>query len=131
MTRPKPTAKRFATLEDLKAKPRRTKEVDIPIGESVLSIVVGSINTKAYDDLVSEHPPSKKDKDSGAMWNVETFAPAVMAACTINPPMTEEQALELWNSDDWSRGELFDWFMACIDVCNSGMRVPTSASDSD
>lgn len=128
--RPKPT-KRFATLDDLRHKPRRSKEVEVPFGDDVVTVTVHSINTRAYDDLVGEHPPSKKDKEQGAAWNVDTFAPALIARCTSQPALTEEDAKALWESDDWSRGELFDWFMACIDVCNSGMRVPTSASDSE
>lgn len=131
MTRPKPSAKRAATLDDLKHKPRRTKDVELPFGDEVLTITVRSINSKAYDDLVSENPPSAKDKAAGASWNVDTFAPALIAACTVTPDLSLEDAEALWTSDEWARGELVDWFMACIDVCNSGLRVPTSASDSD
>lgn len=131
MTRPKPSAKRVATLEDLKHKPRRTKEIELPMGSDVLTITVRSINTKAYDDLVSEHPPSKKDKDSGASWNVDTFAPALISACSMEPAIDLETAQSMWVSDDWARGELLDLFMACIDVCNAGFKVPTTASGSE
>lgn len=131
MARAKPTARRNATLADLKAKPARTRVIPIQIGEEVVEITVRAINTIAYDTLVGEHPPTKEQKAEGSPYNLDTFGPALISRCTVEPVISGEDADELWSSDDWARGELLDWFMACLDVCNQGLRVPSTASDSE
>jgi hypothetical protein len=130
MTKKTPV-RRTATLADLMAKPVRTKEVAIPFGDEIVLMKVKSINTKVYDDLVGEHPPTKEQKAEGSPYNLDTFGPALLAACTFEPTMNFEEAEAFWSSDEWSRGELLDWFMACLDVCNQGFRVPSIASDSE
>lgn len=131
MARTKEPVRRTATLSDLKTKPVRTKEVLLPVGDEIAVMKVRSINTKIYDDLVGEHPPTKEQKAEGSPYNLDTFGPALLAKCTVDPEMSYEDALELWGSDDWARGELLDWFMACLDVCNQGFRVPSTANGSE
>jgi hypothetical protein len=127
---PKAHAKRTATLSDLKSKQARTSEVVLPLGDELVTIVVRSINTKVYDDLIGEHPPTKKDKEDGAVFDLDTFAPALISLCTKEPELTEEEVVELWASPEWARGELLDWFTACVNICNKGLEVPTTANGS-
>lgn len=131
MARTKEPVRRTATLSDLLTKPVRTKEVLLPVGDEIVVMKVRSINTKVYDDLVGDHPPTKEQKAEGSPYNLDTFGPALLAKCTFEPEVSFEEAESLWSSDDWSRGELLDWFMACLDVCNQGFRVPSTASGSE
>jgi hypothetical protein len=127
---PKASARRTATLSDLKTKQARTSEIVLPLGDELVTIVVKSINTKVYDDLIGLHPPTKKDKEDGASFDLDTFGPALMALCTKEPELTEDEALEIWASPDWARGELLDWFSACVNICNKGLEVPSTANGS-
>jgi hypothetical protein len=38
--------------------------------------------------------------------------------------MSESDALEIWNSQDWSTGELNTIFNAVSDLCMKGLNVP-------
>ena len=107
-----------ATVADLLGKPRRTREVKL--GDSV--IVFGAIGSKAYDDLVAKHPPDKGDKE--ASWNGETFPPALIAASSVDPVIDEDTAVQLWESDSWSRGELMDLFTGVVKLNVEGLNTP-------
>jgi len=131
MPKAKPSA-RTATLEDLVHKPVRTKELTLPIGEDdAVTLKLRAINTVVYDKLIAEHPPTKEQKAEGSHYNLDTFGPVLLATCTLEPAMTAEDAVALWNSEDWSRGELLDWFMGCMELCNAGMKVPFTANGSE
>lgn len=120
-------AKKRATLDDLLEKARRTKEIELsPNGPSVL---FQAISSKDYDDLIAKHPPSAKQKKDEAVWNPDTFAPALIAACSKEPEITNDTALEIWQSDSWSRGELMDIFMAVVTLNSEGLNVPFSGKD--
>lgn len=126
----KAKAYRTATLADLRAKPARVEEVVLPLGDETVTIKVKSINTRVYDNLIGDHPPTKKDKEDGASFDLDTFAPALISACSKDPELSLEEATELWSSPDWARGELLDWFTACVQICNKGLQVPTTANGS-
>lgn len=107
---------------------QRTKSNDIA-GE-IESLVRDSEDTEAefvfkaigrhgYDDLLAEHPPTEKDRKLAkeqaeslglpsfqAEFNAETFPPALISASCIQPQMSLEEALEIWNSDEWNGAEL-------------------------
>lgn len=50
------------------------------------------LDGKLWRDLISKHPPNKKQKAEGHTHNPETFYPAAMAATCIEPGITFEQA---------------------------------------
>ncbi|MFE2140180.1 hypothetical protein ACFXA3_00170 [Streptomyces sp. NPDC059456] len=52
-----------------------------------------ALGAKAWSDLLAAHPPKKK----GDGFDPETFAPALIAACAIDPVMTVEQVGELFD----------------------------------
>ena len=114
------TAKKKVTVEDLLAKTRKSRKVKI--GD--MEVTIQAIGSKAYDDLVGEHPPAKGSKDD--TWNTSTFPPALIAASMADPVMTVEQAEELWTSESWSRGELGGLFSAIVKLNVEGIDVPFS-----
>lgn len=117
-----------ATLADLMAKKARTKEVTISTPDGDLSLLFKSISSKAYDDLQAEHKPTKEQAKDGNTWNPDTFPAALMAACSVEPVMTYEEAAALWDSPEWSRGELMDMFLAVIKLNSEGLNVPFNES---
>lgn len=59
----------------------------------------------AYDKLAMEHPPTDEQRKQGFDTNLETFAPALVAASSDQPKISPEQAQEMWDSPDWSPAE--------------------------
>lgn len=124
---------RKLSVADLLRKPVRT--ATIPFGDTGAVIKIKAIGSKAYDDLQSQHLPTpaqlKKAKDAGdprPNVNEDTFPPALTAACSFEPVLTEEQTTELFASDAWAQGELLDWYFRCQRLCQTGLDVPFSTS---
>lgn len=122
-----------ATLDSLLKKPARTREVKIRTvddsgAETELTMLFKSIGYKDYDDLLSSHQPSKEQSKDGAQWNPDTFPPALISACSVDPVIGLEEAKELWLSDQWSRGELMDLFFAVAKLNTDGLDIPFTAA---
>lgn len=122
-----------ATFEQLRAKPRRVSTFTITMpaedGESTkLTMKYQAITSKAYDALVAECPPSTKEKQLGAQYDADAFAPALISAVSYQPPLTLEQAEELYTSPSWSGGEISTLFIEALRVCNAGLDVPFNVS---
>jgi hypothetical protein len=127
-------ARKIATLEDLLKKPARTKElvINVPTGKSSSTdfiVTLKAIGSKAYDDLIANHPPTNEQKREGQSYNAESFAPALIAACSVTPELTEDQANQIWTSNEWSRGELTQLFLGCVEVNSKGLDVPFIDAD--
>jgi hypothetical protein len=127
-------ARKIATLEDLLKKPARTKElvINVPTGKSGSTdfiVTLKAIGSKAYDDLIANHPPTNEQKREGQTYNAESFAPALIAACSVTPELTEDQANQIWTSNEWSRGELTQLFLGCVEVNSKGLDVPFIDAD--
>ena len=128
--------RRPATLKDLLHKPARTKEVVLKVpdeGGSVIEYVVTlrAIGSKTYDVLVGMHPPTTEQKKDGSTYNPDSFGPALIAACALSPHMTPNEAKDLWESEEWSRGEVMELFVAAVEVCSRGLDVPFTETGSD
>jgi hypothetical protein len=124
-----------ATLDQLKKKKRVTKTATVVLnddaGEPVeVSLTFQGIPAFQYDRLISKHPPRPKDKKQGYGYNPDAFGPAIVAATCIDPPMSEEDAKEIWESEDWNRGELMILLMSAIEVCTTGLNIPFKRPDS-
>ena len=122
------------TYKDLMGKPRRALNFTVTSADedgnaTELPIKYQAISSKAYDDLQASHPPSSKDKAQGASYNVDTFAPALIAAVSCIPRLTLAEATEIHQSEDWSGGEIGNLFMNALLVCNSGFDIPFNARD--
>jgi len=123
-----------ATIESLMKKPPRTKEVTVKTvsdtgRELEINVLFRSLGSKLYDAIVTEHQPTKEQKKEGNQWNPDTFPPALIAACSVDPRLTVEQATSLWESEDWSQGELMGLFIAAVKLNNEGLDIPFTAAD--
>jgi hypothetical protein len=125
-----------ATLDRLRSKKAREKtvEVELPLDDGAtekVELLFRSIGSHDYDKLVTKYPPTAEQKKSGASYNLDRFGPALLAAVCVDPQMTEDEALELWNSGDWNRGELYNLFREAVDICVSGISMDPTESDSE
>lgn len=115
--------KKKATVQDLLEKARRTKTITLG-GDTGPAISFQALGAQEYDDLIAKHPPTAKQKKDGATWNPDTFAPALVAHCSVEPKIDGETALQIWESESWSRGELMDLFMQVVQMNAEGLDVP-------
>lgn len=122
-------APKRATVEDLLAKVRRSKELQLGEGDTALTLVFQAMGSKAYDDLIAAHPPTKEQKAQDAAWNPDTFAPALIAGCSVEPKIDDDTAVSIWASDSWSRGELMDLFMSVVRLNSEGLNIPFTSGD--
>ena len=75
-----------------------------------------SLGRTTYRKLIAAHPPTDADHtdarvESGDMnarasWNRETFFPALVHAASVGPQLTEAEVTEIFESPDWSDGEV-------------------------
>jgi hypothetical protein len=117
-------ASKMATFDKLKLKPLAEKTFKVYIGEEELEMKYVAISQAEYDKLVALCPPSTEDKAEGAMYDTNAFAPRLISAVAADPELTLSQARELWNSPDWSRGDLMTLFLNAVELCNRGFDVP-------
>ncbi len=125
--------KQKATVDQLKKKPRKTKTVEVTVigddGEPmVVEMLFQAISGVEFDRLKQRHKPTQEDRKAGLDYNSEKMAPLLIAATAVDPDLSEEDAQEIWDSDDWNRGERMQLFMAAMEVCTSGLNVPFKSS---
>lgn len=89
---------------------------------TMVSMRFRSIGRKRYDKLVTEHPATDEQKaeQPDAAWNLDTFPPALLSASCIEPPMTVEEATELFET--WNVAEFMEIWTAALAV-NTQRRV--------
>lgn len=130
-------AKALATpavsFADLMAKPVRTLSFPVVLadgeGTRTLTMKYRAIVAKEYDRLLEANPPSAKEKAAGAIYHLDTFAPALIAAVSAEPRLSIEQATALYENPQWSGGELSTLFYNAQRVCNTGLDIPFNARD--
>jgi hypothetical protein len=88
--------------------------------------VFSSPGLAAYEALLDQHGPSPKQvttaeeaKQPRPDWDKDTFPPALVAACCVQPEGFDETAAkDMWNDPRWSPAELGDLFGAAHVCCD-------------
>jgi hypothetical protein len=122
-----------ATLEMLRNKKPSEREVLTrldPEGEQV-SFLLRAMSATGYDRLVTKHPPTAEQQVEGAQFNVDSFAPALMARVIIEPEAEESFWRERWDDQNWGRGEIASLYFACSELCNRGLDLVPFGAGSD
>jgi hypothetical protein len=123
-------------IDDLKG---QLEIAEDKLEENVAWFHVQSMGPRAWDKLVSQHPPTadqrqqaKKDGIQALLYNPETFPDAAILNCVryvyVDPdtheetlePLTQEFLDEMRDGDQWTAGEILELAEACSDV-NVGM----------
>lgn len=128
---------RFGSMAD-KNPVRIQEELDdlfLEAKDSVEEFTFQDIGRRAYDALVREHPPTEEQKqqwkDVGGQgplaWNLETFPPAIISACAVDPEIPFEAAIQIM--DDWSEGDAQILLNAALAVCMERTSIPLSKLD--
>lgn len=89
-----------------------------------------ALDGPTYRDLLGEHRPRKDDEDDAIMGaNLQTFPKALIAACAIDPPMTEEQVATLFKV--LSDGQNMRLFTCVLGLNRGTVDVPKSVLASE
>jgi hypothetical protein len=125
----KAARRRPATFADLMNKKRRQEDVVINTvdddGYDVeLVLRYQALGAKQFDDLIAKYPPNAKQKNEGMAYNPDTFGPALVAAVSIDPVLSVEQAQSLIESQGWSTGEANTLTGEAMRICQVGAGVP-------
>jgi hypothetical protein len=124
------------TFENLLFKPRRVKRITVTLaGQEEGSLATYDIKLKAigsdeYDELVSKHKPTAKQKAEGRAYNPDTFIPALLSASLEEPSLTPEQVKQIFESGAWSTGELNTLVGEAINLNLEGLDIPFTESAS-
>lgn len=99
-------------LQEAKA---RAEKANKAASERSIKFVFRSIGRKKYEDIIFAHGPTDAQKEQAAdrgedpdnlMWDPDEFPPALIAASLVEPDLSAEQVMEIYNSEDWSPAEL-------------------------
>lgn len=85
---------------------------------------VEALSMKDYDKLLAKYPPTPEEQAKGLTYELEKFAPALIAACVTDPEMSLTDAKKLWSSDNWSRGDVEAIFSKVLQVNHRDTTVP-------
>lgn len=125
---------RPATLDDLFKKKRREATITLPTTDDAgnlieLQLRFRAIGSVEYDDLVAKHKPTPQQAKEGAAYNIDTFAPALISAVSLDPVLSVEAATQIYQNPDWSGGEVSGLFLGALRLCNAGLDVPFTGRD--
>jgi hypothetical protein len=124
-------ASKKSTLDRLKSKKPRRQTITLEVDGEELEMTFQAISYKELDALQAKHQPTQSQRVEGAIYNRNTFPPALIAACSVDPEISERDARDIWESEDWSSGELNTLFNAVSDLCMKGLNVPFTGTGSE
>lgn len=96
----------------------RVRELEQQVAESVVTFRFRGLGRNAYRRLQAEHKPTEDDE----LFNPETFTPALLAACSLDPVLTVDDVLDLF--DALTEGQADQLTRAAYLACTSVDDVP-------
>lgn len=81
-------------------------------------LTIRALPPAEFEELVAAHPSSKEQRDKNgpaAVWNVDTFVPALLAAC-VDSDMTADDWTEVTSKGPMATGEVAALFQAALQV---------------
>ena len=123
--------KKKSLMTALSAKKRRTSTLKLEVDGTMYEWTFQALPALKADQLRGEHPATAAQKRSNpnAVLNLDTYHPAFIAACSLDPKISEEEAAELFKNDGLSAGELESILAECYKVNNEGLGVPFTEGD--
>jgi len=78
---------------------------------TIVTFSFRSIGRPAFESMVRRNKPDQEDKKDGSIFNTKTFPPELVAAASVEPKISLDQAKEMFNSDSWNNAELIKVFL--------------------
>ena len=125
-----------SVIEQLLARPPRRETLPLLIegldGEEVeVRFVFEALAPDAYDRLLMDHQPDDEQREVAPLlpWDQESFPPALIAACLVDPSLSHAEVVQLLGSKALNHGEAAEIFDAALRV-NSRRKVRPSGKGS-
>lgn len=106
---------------------KKVQALEAEMAEHTVPFRLRALTHKAWSDLVAAHPPREGENDGA--WNGETFGTAMLAACAVEPAMTEEQAGLL--VDRLTMGQWNELQVTLFGLNTNGVEIPKSRRASE
>lgn len=94
------------------------------IEDAAVAFRFRALPRREYRALLDDH----KDDTGEKRWDTETFPPALIAACAVDPEMTLEQAQTVYS--EWDDNQAFTLFSAALMVNEGESKVPFTVRSS-
>lgn len=113
--------------EELAQKETARNEAKAAFEKASMEFVFKALGRKKYRKLLEDSrfkpTPSqlKEAREKGIQleFNADTFPQAIIAACCLDPVLSEEDVIDMWDSDEWAEGELLGLFQVAYEVNNT------------
>lgn len=122
--RPRLATGSLADVDPRVAIERELEEVHALMRDNLTTFRFRALGRKAWSDIKAKHPP----RDDNELWNPDTFAPALVAACAIEPEMALEDAEALFEVINAS--QVGDLWAAAYGANVGETKVPFLPADS-
>lgn len=113
------TSEQIAALRaDVDGCEARVAQCEQALEDATVRLTFRALPRPGYERLLAEHPPTDEERSEGRGYYVETFAPALISACSVDG-MSVEEATELLET--WNQAEAAGLFQAAL-VVNQAAR---------
>jgi hypothetical protein len=92
--------------------------------EKTVTFRFKALSRDRYERLLATHQPTKEQRARTTalggflQWNPDTFPPALMAACLVDPDdLTADDVQAMFVDDEWNQAELEALFSAALSAC--------------
>lgn len=100
----------------------RVRAIEEDLDSSALAFRLRGIGRNAFRRLIAEHPPGD---GQGGMFDPDSMAPHLIAACSVDPKMTADEVRDL--ADVLTDGQYESLWNAAFDCCREVSGVPFNA----
>ncbi len=122
-------AAKRATIEDLRAKKPKRLEFTMEIDGEERSFVFVGYGGRKYDKLYNQFPATTEQLARGEGVNIDKFAPELLSRVCKEPELSVADWTEIWNSEDWTQGELISLYNQAGFLCVN--QAPISPINAD
>lgn len=117
----------MAAIDDLLAKKPRRRHVTVTVDPdttppATVTLTFDALPREKWRKLIEAHPATDEQQNEYALaqqrqgippskmqrlaWHADTFPPAAIAACAVDPELSVDDAQALWESDRYTDDEL-------------------------
>lgn len=122
-------AKGPSITDRLLNKRRATTEVTIDLDGEPVTLRFEAVSSHEMDALISRNPPTKEQRGRGMTYNPNTLNPELVSMCSVEPRLTKEETRDMWQSENWSAGELNQISDTVLSLCSEGFGSSFTKSD--